>query len=407
MPMTAKNTKYAFRQHLANIGFAMGQSPDQVMQQLRRHMGEQRFQQYQQVANQARGGGDEPQNRIYDFMRDLKEANLLRSLSPDVTQDVGYYLYEKAAPHLAVGKRVIELACWTGGLASFIAENHPDCTVVGVDRAKQVVDVDRAHYSLPNLKFVVWDYRKHKPDKIDPADVLLCSLGVNNDCPLGAYATLDPQAVRQCSGYHREHEEALAYFGNWRMAAKDGAMLFTVLRVFTFPRFMAFLDAAQQTGWTAMVKDFTFVQVPANREAIPSLLFEAAASGPISEDEALSHWMRITGGKHEIAKLAGPVALGVYRSLGDKQVLANREYRNEQGFATKEELGICGAFGYIYGQDARPDHRLILMDVAEAESQRQTFTQLPQRQMAVTGANGGIGANNVIMCLGGMPLNLA
>jgi hypothetical protein len=121
------NTKYAFRQHLGNIGFAIGHSPDQVMQQLRSHMGEERFRQYQQIAGQARQAGDEPQNRIYDFMRDMKEANLLRSLSPDVTQDVGYYLDQKAAPYLLAGKRVVELACWTGGLASFIAENHPAC----------------------------------------------------------------------------------------------------------------------------------------------------------------------------------------------------------------------------------------------------------------------------------------
>ena len=77
-------------------------------------------------------------------MQNLREANLLRCLSPNVTLDTSYYLYEKALPHLRAGNRIIELACWTGGLSSFIAENHPECMVVGVDRVRRVVELDRA-----------------------------------------------------------------------------------------------------------------------------------------------------------------------------------------------------------------------------------------------------------------------
>ncbi|MGE5609178.1 MAG: methyltransferase domain-containing protein [Bacillota bacterium] len=405
MLMTASSSKQSFRNHLARIGFAMGKPPAVVMDELRKHMGPQRFAEYQRIAGGARRGGDEPQNRIYDFMRDMREANLLRSLSPDVTLDTSYYLYEQALPHLTPGKRVIELACWTGGLASFTAQNHPNCTVIGVDRARQVVDVDRTFYSnLTNLSFSLWDYRHKKPEDLEPADVVLCSLGVNNDCPPGAYETLNPHAVRQSSGYQRERGEADAYFQNWRQATKDGGILFTILRVFTFPRFLAFMDAAQHAGWNPLLPEFTFVRVPANNEAIPSLLFKAEPSEPVSEDAALSHWIRISSGHHQIARLAGPAALGVYRAFGDKQVLAQRKFRNEAGLMTQEELGICGAFGYIYGQDARPDYRLVLMDIAEAEGQRRIFTEPPPAQMFVTGLASG---SNVVMSLGGFSINPA
>lgn len=240
------NTKYAFRQHLGQIGFLMDQPPKVVRQALYRHMGPQRYAHYEQIGRAALAGGDEGQNRVYDFMQDLREANLLRCMSPDVTLDTSYYLYEKALPVLAPGKRLIELACWTGGLSSFIAENHPDCTVVGVDRARRILELNRAHYRRPNLSFVLWDYRDDKPKELEPADILLCGLGTNHDCPPGTYTPHDPLTIRDTAGYQREKQEGCRYFGHWRQAARDGAVLFTVLRIVTFARFLAFTAVARQ-----------------------------------------------------------------------------------------------------------------------------------------------------------------
>lgn len=384
------NTKYAFRQHLSRIGFLMDQPAQLVMQEFVRHMGPQRYSQYQQIMGAAHQG-EEGQNRLYDFMQDLREANLLRCLSPDVTLDTSYYLYEKVLPLVTPGKRVIELACWTGGLSSFIAENHPDCTVTGVDRAKRIVELNRLHYSLANLDFQVWDYRHGKPMELEPADLLLCGLGTNNDCPPGAYTALDPLTIRASDGYRREKQEASRYFLNWRQTAKDGAILLTVLRVFTFPRFLSFLDAAQEAGWTALLDRYAFVACPSNKESIPSLVFAAQPSQPMDENVVLSHWMRVCAGSRQLAQFAGPAALGMYRSLGEKRVLAHREFSDNRGIPVREELGICGAFGYVYGQDARPDHRLVLISIAQAESEQRSFVQTN-----VSASSGVYVGNNVV-----------
>jgi SAM-dependent methyltransferase len=392
----ATNSKYALRQHLQCIGYVMDQPPQAVAQEFARHMGPQRYAEYQRIGAAMHTGGAEAQNRIYDFMRDLREANLLRCMSPDVTLDTSYYLYERSLPLLKPGARVIELACWTGGFASFIAENHPDCTVVGVDRVPRILELDRAHYHMPNLSFTLWDYCHAKPDDLEPADVLLCSLGTNNDCPPGIYKTLDPLTVRGSEGYAREKKEASLYFTNWRQAAKDNAILATVLRVFTFPRFLAFMDAAQEGGWKPLAEHFAFVPCPANKESIPSLVFSAQPSEPMTEDTALSHWMRTCAGKPQLAQFAGPAALALYRSMGEKHVVAQREIRNPQGFAAREELGICGAFGYVYGQDVRPECQLVLIPIAEVEKARRTFSQPPQQQQRI--GPGLMANNNSVMC---------
>lgn len=71
-------------------------------------------------------------------MGDTTEANLLRSIDPDVTVETSYPLYRMSLPLLKPGVRVLELACWTGGLSSFIAANHPECRVMGVNRVERL-----------------------------------------------------------------------------------------------------------------------------------------------------------------------------------------------------------------------------------------------------------------------------
>ena len=132
----------------------------------------------------------------------------------------------------------------------------------GISTPCRVVRLNRLHYRLPNLDFMLWDYRQGKPNDLEPADLLLCGLGTNNDCPPGAYATLNPLLVRKAEGYQREKYEAIRYFRNWRRAAKNGALLLTILRVFTFPRLLAFIDAAQEADWTPLFEQFAFVPCP-------------------------------------------------------------------------------------------------------------------------------------------------
>jgi len=233
------------------------------------------------------------------------------------------------------------------------------------------LDLNRALYNLPNLSFSEWDYRKPKPADLEPADILVCGLGTNNDCPPRAYVSLDPRRVRDSKGYRCEKTELSRYFRSWRQAARPDALLWTVLRITTFPRFLACLDAAQAAGWTPLTENFAAVGCPANKEHIPSLVFRAASRQRMMEDEALSHWIRMAAGSHEIASFAGPPALAMYRVLGRKKVLGRRRVSDRGGAI--EELGVCGAFGYIYVQDVRPDHRLALISIPKAEQFQQLF----------------------------------
>lgn len=369
------NSKFALRQHLLHLGFVFGAPPEVVTERLNQNVGPERAAIYKDLLSNTDLKGEDRENAIYDLCEGLQEANLLRSVSTDVTLDTSYSLYEKAVPFLAPGTKVLELGCWTGGLASFIAEQHPECRVTGADRARKIIKICKALYRLRNLSFCRWDYRYHKPPEVHPADVLLCSLGTNYNCPRDVYTAFDSTSVRGADGYKCEKAEALRYFKSWQQAAKANGILFAVLRTTTFPRFLAFLDAAQEAGWAPAIDECNMVECAGNKECIPFFIFRAGHADMLDEDVALSHFTRLMSRTDKWGTVTGPAAMGVYRSLGNRRVLAKREVREQSGMLVVEELGICGPLGYLYRHNTYPHVDLTLLSRTLAEDLLNKFSQ--------------------------------
>jgi SAM-dependent methyltransferase len=363
-----------------HLGFVFGAPPEVVTERLNQCIGPERAALYKNLLSNADLKGEDRENALYDFFEGLQEANLLRSVNTDVTLDTSYFLYEKAAPFLASGTGVVELGCWTGGLASFIAEQHPQCAVSGVDRARKIIKICKALYRLRNLSFCQWDYRYHKPAAVQPADVLLCSLGTNYNCPHDVYTAFDSTSVRRADGYKCEKAEALRYFKSWRQAAKPGGVLFAVLRTTTFPRFLAFIDASHEAGWAPAIDEFAMVECAGNKECIPLFVFRAGDAGALDEDVALSHFTRLMSRTDKWGTVTGPAAMGIYRSLGNRHVLAKREVREQSGMLIVEELGICGSLGYLYRHNTYPHVDLTLLSRTLAEDLLNKFNRAADQQ---------------------------
>lgn len=329
-------SKEDFCRHLSRLGFEIGAPREWVEQKFRRQVGEERYANLVALSEAA----DDPdlQNRAYEeFSRDTVEANLFRSRDPDVTVETSYHLYRQCLSLLSPGKRVLELACWTGGLSSFIALNHPRVEVAGVDRVERVIGLNRAQHQLSNLTFQKWDYRHDKPPKILPADVLLCGLGIINS-PDGGYDERQLDSVRDSRAYRNQRSEALVYFRNWRSAARDGATLIAVLRMTTFGRFVAFVDAAREAGWTAELGRWTNVFIPSKQEMLPSLVFTARPSQEVPEDVALAFFTRLTLGTKPYLVVYDGLALSLFRAMQNKRVLQSVHYRSVLGFPSYGEV---------------------------------------------------------------------
>ena len=205
-----RDRKNEFEEHLRGLGYQFDVPREQIIQLLRQRMGEARFREIAGLEKTACSVAQ--QERFYSLFNDVIEGNLVRSLDKSAVVECSYSLYEQCAAQLAPQVRVTELGCWTGGLASFIATRHPQCTVVGVDGARNVIHACRTHFRLPNLSFEYWNYRFGKPASLEPADVLLCSLGVVHSLPVNS-ELLDPREVRRSKEYVLQRDQWLGYFG--------------------------------------------------------------------------------------------------------------------------------------------------------------------------------------------------
>jgi len=358
-----EDVKQQFANHLRSIGFEVGTPPQVILDKIRQRVGEERF----AKLFSGKGGPSSTQSseEFYKEFHDLAEANLMRSLDTNATLDASFELYRQCTTRLCEGTKVLELGCWTGGLASFIATRHPECLVTGVDMVPKIIEACNAFYQLPNLRFLKWNYKFGKPEELEPADVLLCAMGVVHHLPKNSLPA-DPSDVRGSAEYVQQRDHATGYFGIWRLAANPGAYLYAVLRLQLFPRFLAWIDAAQESGWTPRLDRVWRAALKGERSILPGLVFENTPSEPISEDAVLERWSWFHRGSELFACLNGGEALATYRSIGNKTVLAARDYQHE-GAMTRDEVGSTGGIAYVFTMDAGAKYRLLLVSLRRAK----------------------------------------
>jgi SAM-dependent methyltransferase len=356
-----EDLKGEFARHLASIGFEFDTPRNVVLEKLRKRMGEQRFKEFQSRHSYSTSSQEE----FYSQFQDIIEGNLMRSMDTCATLDASFSLYQQCVSRLESGMRLIELGCWTGGLASFIAGRHPGCSVVGVDLSHEVIKACCDFYRLPNLGFQHWNYRWGKSEDLAPADVLLCSMGVVHHLPVNS-SLPDPRAVRRSREYTTQRDHAIGYFGQWRSAAKDGGSLYAVLRIGLFSRFLAWIDAAQETGWTPRLDRLWHVDMSGEKSPLPGLLFEARRCEAFAEETIMDRWAWFSRRNHLYGRLEGAAALAAFRALGDKRVLATRDYR-DQAVLTRDEVGLAGGSGYVFTHDAAFKFRLLVISCKRAE----------------------------------------
>lgn len=369
--MGTDHIRQQFRAHLESIGFEFHGNPEIIHQKLRQRMGEQRYSEFVKAAGGPRSA--HKQEELYHYFQDIVEGNLMRSMDKSATLDASFSLYEQCHTRLWDDMRVLELGCWTGGLASFIATRHLTCSVVGVDFEPKIVNDCKAHYQLPNLSFQHWNYRWAKPQTLEPADVLLCSMGVVHHMPKNT-CSADPRQIRQSGEYIKQREHATGYFSLWRTAANPGATFYAALRLTLLTRFVAWIDAARDSGWRPRLDRLWNVEMAGEKHALPGLVFEAGECDPLEEEAIVDAWTRFELKQDFYAKLDGGAAFGAFRSMQQKRVLAERNYAPQQ-LATRDEVGIAGGTGYVFTSDAVSKFRLLLISQRRATELAATISQ--------------------------------
>jgi hypothetical protein len=64
------------------------------------------------------------------------------------------------------------------------------------------------------------------------------------------------------------------------------------------------------------------------------------------------------------------MALAIYLQIEPRNVIYTVSFR-EKSVPTHDEIGVSGAFGYVFRHDAIPNYKLAIITVAEAYAQKQ------------------------------------
>lgn len=358
------NDKLRFLDHLRMLGFESALPREQILERLADKMGAKRFQAL--FRNRAAAPTPQAQEAFYGQFNDLIEANLMRSLDGEATVEASFHLYRRFVSELRPGMHVIELGSWTGGLASFIAVNHPEVHVTAVDMARNVIDACSQHFHLPNLSFEVWDYNFAKPEGVKVADVMLCSMGVVHKAPENG-SLFDPADVSRSGEFKMQRDQAVRYFGAWRLAAKPSATLHAIFRVAPFPRFLAWNKAAEHAGWNPQLERMSSISIDEGRIRLPSLVFRAEQGAAHDESEVLRSWCRVEKPVGALCCLKGTAALATFRALNGRSTLGRREYRRSSVLAA-DEVGLANHLGYLFTYDALANFRLLILSAEQAHS---------------------------------------
>ncbi|MFM8580837.1 MAG: class I SAM-dependent methyltransferase, partial [Planctomycetaceae bacterium] len=254
------------------------------------------------------------------------------------------------------GSLICEVGCGAGLFTNWLASEHPECRVVGVDAMPNLITAAQREPGPANREFALWDYTKSKPDSLPRFDRLVCSFGID----LGG--DLFPESEKEFAEHH---------FRGWRDAAQDNAQLHTVLRIPNLDMCRAVVAGAQAAGWTLDLNGFEFVKI--TNERFPALSFVARESPPFDPDLLRSLWIGDQIKDHFPRALLSELATAFYELLADKQILQSGSKLFDCGNTMSTVIGTTHAFGFSYSTATNGFARLEIVPIQDVPRLRLQF----------------------------------
>ena len=96
----------------------------------------------------------------------------------DVALKSWEHLAGTVSPFIQADTRVAEMGCWTGTLACWLGLRYPEATIIGIDRAANLIAAGLEQELPENVQLVSASYDVIPPE-LEPFDVILTSLGID------------------------------------------------------------------------------------------------------------------------------------------------------------------------------------------------------------------------------------
>ena len=344
-----RNLQNEITAHFARRGLKCSLSNAGVERKLRKLLGEARYEIFK-ITRQEFCRDLRPATDLYDIPTSPQEIHLFMSLQWRELVCNARWITEQIAHVARPNCRIADLGCGAGHLVSWLAHEHADCTVVGIDRVEGFIRCAEDCVREPNASFVLWDYTTAKPADLEPFAVLVSSLGLTDDAEPKSVC-LDADTLRRGGQYVSKKASYVAAFSQWRAAATDDARLFAVLNLTSATQFLAVVDAAHECGWTFCPNKFT--KRALGRYLLSACEFHADESPVPHEDELLTLWHEEQLANERPDVFSGTTAILVYRTLGDKQILDTWEEQRPDGHVLRTLMGTAGPFAFSFSRTTK------------------------------------------------------
>ena len=361
------NTESQLKAHFQKSGILFGISQDAIVKQLGRLLGRERFNEWEEV-NFEKDNGKASLEDEYDLFQTPQEFATIFSLQANVSLAVAKWLDQAVASQYSTGQRILDLGCGSGILAAWFGSKYPDSAVVGCDAHPGMLKAALAAHNLSNLSFSQWNYRNSPSDSLKQFDILVSSLGI--DFPTGrSYKdSLVIGKMKECTSYKKIKEFLLPCFANWRLAANDQALLYAVLRIPYESNFLAAVDAAQETGWKFDAD--AYKQIAVGDEHFPAMTFRVSdgKEKPIDESTIRASWLKRSLSEQCAIPLKDPVAMCLYESLGEKEILKEESKTYSDGHTMRGIVGKTPYFAFQFSHATTGFARLQMMPLSQVAS---------------------------------------
>ena len=370
-PQLPDSTDSALKAHFRKSGILFGISQDAVAERLGRLLGRERFEEWQEV-NFAKlhgaSSGDE-----YDLIESPEELTTLFSLQADVSLAVADWLDQAVASGYSPSQRILDLGCGSGIFTAWLANTYPASEVVGCDAHPGMLKAALSTHSVPNLRFIRWDYRNAPEHSVGRFDILATSFGVDFPTGRSSRESLTVGKMKEGDLYKEMRDFLAPCFKNWRLAANDEAVLYTVLRIPDEATFLGAVDAAREAGWVFDADAYT--AVTCEKEHFPAMSFRVADSkaSPPAESRVRAAWVEWQLSEQCAIPWRDSVAMCLFESFGDKEILKEDSRTYSDGHTMRATVGRTALFAFQFTHATTGFARLQLIPLSQARAAEPRF----------------------------------
>ncbi len=346
-----RQLKNNIKKHLSKLGFKFGLTPEKIGTLLKKIISSSRYEEFMEI-DYLVSTGEKPINDLYKFLETSEEANLVFSQQSDCLLENTAWICKSIKNLSLIPSKICDLGCASGPLTSYISSEYESAKVVGVDREKHFIDFATSSINKSNASFLSWDYMEPKHKDFGNFDVLVSSFGIEL---LYSYEQLihplENSNIRNLEIYKLYYDSYLNILKNWRSAAKDMSYLLTVLRMPYCHDFVAFVDAAHNSGWKINLKlsDKARVNFPF-KQSFPAMVFTAEQSDLMNINDLVSFWKSDEIKQYFTLPMNGEMAQSLYYSLNDKQIITSETKEYDDGHSVVCNIGTAGIFAFRFAQ---------------------------------------------------------